>query len=59
MLDEFKQLEPVGERIKSARWTELPIEQQTSLYSAAVHRRQLHKPLANGEKGCHVSHLAC
>lgn len=59
MLDEFKQLGLVGERIKGTRWTELPVEQQTRLYSAALNQKQFHKPLVNGEKGCYASHLAC
>lgn len=46
-----------AERFDATLWTALPESEQARLYSRALNRRQFHKPLVNGEKGCYASHL--
>lgn len=46
-----------AERFDATLWTALPESEQARLYSPALNRRQFHKPLVNGEKGCYASHL--
>ncbi len=47
-----------AERFSAVLWTALPQAEQDRLYSTELNRRQHHKPLANGERGCYASHLA-
>lgn len=46
-----------GERWPAVFWADLPAEAQAGFYSASLNRRQFHRPLVNGEKGCYASHV--
>ena len=59
MLDELARVEVAGERFPGVLWADLPPSQQAAHYSAELNKRQFHKPLVNGEKGCYASHIAC
>lgn len=55
---ELKELGLPFERFPGVLWTALSEADQRALYDGELNRRQFHKPLVNGEKGCYASHIA-
>ncbi len=50
----------IGARRQSGvRWSRLDATAQAALYSEALNATSYFRPLADGEKGCYASHLAC
>ncbi|MFY8119427.1 MAG: glycosyltransferase family 25 protein [Roseateles sp.] len=57
MQSEFSRLGLHADRQEAVLWTALSPAEQARLYSEELNKRQFHKTLSNGEKGCYASHL--
>ena len=57
MVAQFAELGLPAERLPGTLWSGLGEQRQQQLYSPALNRRQFHKPMVAGEKGCYASHI--
>ncbi len=57
MVSQFARLGIEPQRFQATLWDALSQQSQRQLYCPALNRRQFHKPLSSGEKGCYASHI--